>query len=140
MSAEPTPTGPVDFALLHADEHVTYECRRPGEPLVATIGRHIPNLTEMRAGRGAFRFYRSDPDGPNPAINVLADTVSYGLGLFHNWWDLVAVSMAPDPATGEAPPLRPEVLATIAEVEAGIRRWGHTFGATWTPPLWQTWP
>jgi hypothetical protein len=99
-----------------------------------------PRISSVRKGAGPFRFYHSDPVGPDPAINILADTVSFGLGLFMEWWDLVAISMEPDPATGDTPPLRSEVLATITEMVAGIGRWGHTWGSTWNPPLWQNWP
>ena len=73
-------------------------------------------------------------------MNVLADTVSFGLGLANYWWDLVAISMEPDPATGEVPPVRAEVLGTPTTVVDGISEWGHTFGSTWDSPRWSQWP
>jgi hypothetical protein len=72
-------------------------------------------------------------------MNILADTVSLGLGLGTWWWDLVAISMAPDPATGEVPPLLPEVLDALTEVESGLKRWGPTWGSSWNGPDWSQW-
>jgi hypothetical protein len=72
-------------------------------------------------------------------MNIRADTVKFGLGLGMYWWDLVAISMEPDPATGEAPPLLPQVLDTLTTVVNGINRWGHTWGSTWSAPDWGRW-
>lgn len=137
MSDEQPSSGRVDFALLYPEVRVTYECRGPGETLLAAIGQHIPDLATVE-GSGPFRFYHSDPSAEAVA-NDLADTVSLGLGLGKWWWDLVAISMAPDPGTGEVPPLLPQVLDTLTTVENGIKRWGHTWGSTWNSPDWTQW-
>lgn len=121
--ADPWPTV-VDFAVIHpagAGERVTYDRRRPGESINNAIRRHIPDLGTQRMGR--LRMWFTDEFTPDLPPNPAADTVIGRLGYQHprRWLGPVALSMEEDHATGDVPPLLPEVQQTIDELLAGDR-------------------
>lgn len=116
----------ADFVLLPADGPASYGRRDAGESTYQAIRRHVPDLGTQGAGR--LRLWFADTFGADLPANPLADAVIGQLGYRHptGWYGPVAISMEEETATGEVPPLLPEVRATIDELaEPGRERPCH---------------
>lgn len=111
----------TDFVLLPVDGPPRSGRREPGETINQAIRRHVPDYGTAPAGR--LRLWFRDRFGPDLPPNPLADAVIARLGYRHptGWYGLVAVSMEED-ATGDVPPLLPEVRAAIDELVAETGR------------------
>lgn len=111
-----TPDG-VHFVLLPVDGGPARSGRRgPDESTYQAIRRLVPDLSTQ--GTGRLRLWFCDRFADLPP-NPLADAVIGRLGYRHptGWYGPVAITMAED-ATGDVPPLLPEVRAAIDELIA----------------------
>jgi len=113
--------GPADFVVLTAAGSVLYGQREPSESVNAAIRRHVPDLGTQ--GMGRLRLWFCDSFTPDMPSNDVADRVIARLGYRHptGWYGPVAVSMEEN-ATGEVPPLLPEVRATIDELAGPVAK------------------
>lgn len=117
----------ADFVLLPVDGPASYGRLSPGESTYQAIRRQVPDLGTQGAGRLRLWFPDQFRDASGRYLfppNPLADRVVSRLGyrLAGGWYGPVAISMEEETATGEIPPLSPEVRATIDELTAQNER------------------
>lgn len=114
-----------DYVVLHPSG-LAYGSRRPGEWIDTALGRDLPAGTDVSSmGHGRLRIWHADSfTDPALLVNPVADYVIGRLGYHHTsgWYGAVAISMEEDRHSGEIAPLLPELIATLAEMTAGMFR------------------